>query len=179
MEKNGINIKAPWINFLLVIGTVLNLVGFYFLKILHLYSSIVATLRTHKPKLAIPWYACHPQTVRPQQVILWFVWCMYVWGRLHVQGLRIPGRARRSRKFTDFVFENVFYSVKLWTFWRSGRKHPFGWWKIKNRSRWLFLELNSRNNHRDRIFENFPRFLQMAESDELSGCAAWYRTNIL
>ena len=26
---------------------------------------------------------------------------MYVWERLHVQGRRIPGRARRRQKFTD------------------------------------------------------------------------------
>jgi hypothetical protein len=27
-------------------------------------------------------------------------------------------------------FENIFYRVKFWTFGRSGRKHPFGCWKI-------------------------------------------------
>jgi hypothetical protein len=27
--------------------------------------------------------------------------CMYVWERMHVQGWRISGRARRRRKFTD------------------------------------------------------------------------------
>ena len=37
--------------------------------------------------------------------------------------------------------------------------------KIKNRSRWLYAELNSKYNHRDRFFENFPRFPQMAGSD--------------
>ena len=31
--------------------------------------------------------------------------------------------------------------------------------KSKNRSRWLYAELNSKYNHRDRIFENFPSFL--------------------
>jgi hypothetical protein len=27
-----------------------------------------------------------------------------------------------------------FYSVNFGTFWRSGGKHPFGWWKIKKKS---------------------------------------------
>ena len=34
---------------------------------------------------------------------------MYVWGRLHVQGRRISGRARRRRKFTDFFLKTFFY----------------------------------------------------------------------
>ena len=30
-----------------------------------------------------------------------------------------------------FKKKNFFYRVNLRTFWRSGGKHPFGWWKIK------------------------------------------------
>ena len=52
-----------------------------------------------------------------------------------------------SEKHIGFSYKNIFFQ------------------KIKNRSRWLYAELNSKYNHRDRIFENFPRFLQMAGSD--------------
>jgi hypothetical protein len=40
---------------------------------------------------------------------------MYVWGRLHVRGRRIPGRAGRKEKITEsypfFFCFNVFYRV--------------------------------------------------------------------
>ena len=45
--------------------------------------------------------------------------CMYVWKRLHVHGRRIPGRARRMRKFTDsypFIKKIVFYREILGLF---------------------------------------------------------------
>jgi hypothetical protein len=44
---------------------------------------------------------------------------MYVWGRLHVHGRRISGRARRRRKFTDsypLYEKKVFYWVNSGTF---------------------------------------------------------------
>jgi hypothetical protein len=36
--------------------------------------------------------------------------------------------------YPPFFFEIFFYSVKFGTFWRSGRKHPFGWWKISKKN---------------------------------------------
>ena len=81
--------------------------------------------------------------------------CMYdiVWERLHVQGRRILGCARRTRNFTDSYpsslkkQKNIYYRVNLRTFWRSGEKHRFGWWKIqkkKKKRRWKFSGFSSR-----------------------------------
>ena len=64
-----------------------------------------------------------------------------------------------SRIFEDFDWAPVIftqdvqrktYGILLWKYFFP---------KIKNRSRWSFLELSSRKNYRDRTFENFPRFL--------------------
>ena len=41
-----------------------------------------------------------------------------------------------------FGKKNFFYRVNFGTFWRSGGKHPFGWWKIKKR--WKFRWFSSR-----------------------------------
>ena len=46
-----------------------------------------------------------------------------------------------SEKHMRFYYENIFSK------------------KIKNRSRRSYAELNPAKDHRDRIFENFPRFL--------------------
>jgi hypothetical protein len=74
------------------------------------------------------------------------------------------------RIFEDFDWAPVIFTqdVQRKTYWILLWKYFFSK-KIKNRSRWLHAELNSKCNHRDRIFENFSRFLKMAGSDWRSG----------
>jgi hypothetical protein len=79
---------------------------------------------------------------------------MYVWERLHVHGQRISGRTRRRRKFTDsypFIYKKkVFHRVNSGTFWQSGGKHPFGWWKIPQKKVDIYRGSSSRTG-RSRI----------------------------
>jgi hypothetical protein len=65
---------------------------------------------------------------------------MYVWERLHVQGRRIPGRARRKRKFTDWYFlffflkkKRKFLYCKFEDFWTLWWKAPF--WLVQNQKK--------------------------------------------
>jgi hypothetical protein len=64
---------------------------------------------------------------------------MYVWEQLHVQGRRIPGRARRRKKLQirTLLKTNTFIYCKFQDFFFDDLVEStlFGWWKTKKKKR--------------------------------------------